>query len=176
MTPNRKGAIAEAEVAREATRLGVPVLKPVFEDRRYDLVFEVGQTLLRVQRKWAPRRKNVVTVQARSCRRVAGGYERRTYSTSEIDAIAAYSPDTGRCYLVPIEEIPASGVMHLRLLPAKNNQLKGLHSATEYELDLGAIAQLGERRHGMAEVVGSSPTSSTFEEPRIARLFSLPDA
>ena len=25
----------------------------------------------------------------------------------------------------------------------------------------GAIAQLGERRHGMAEVVGSSPTSST---------------
>ena len=27
--------------------------------------------------------------------------------------------------------------------------------------ELGAIAQLGERRHGMAEVVGSIPTSST---------------
>jgi hypothetical protein len=26
---------------------------------------------------------------------------------------------------------------------------------------LGAIAQLGERRHGMAKAVGSSPTSST---------------
>ncbi len=26
---------------------------------------------------------------------------------------------------------------------------------------LGAIAQLGERRHGMAEVEGSSPSSST---------------
>jgi hypothetical protein len=33
--------------------------------------------------------------------------------------------------------------------------------------ELGAIAQLGERRHGMAEVVGSIPTSS---------IMSLPDA
>jgi hypothetical protein len=32
---------------------------------------------------------------------------------------------------------------------------------------LGAIAQLGERRHGMAEVEGSSPSSSiAFREPR----------
>jgi hypothetical protein len=35
---------------------------------------------------------------------------------------------------------------------------------------LGAIAQLGERRHGMAEVEGSSPSSSTIlktvETPR----------
>ena len=30
---------------------------------------------------------------------------------------------------------------------------------------LGAIAQLGERCHGMAEVVGSSPTSSIEEVP-----------
>jgi hypothetical protein len=30
--------------------------------------------------------------------------------------------------------------------------------AAQYEL--GAIAQLGERRHGMAEVEGSSPSSS----------------
>jgi hypothetical protein len=29
----------------------------------------------------------------------------------------------------------------------------------------GAIAQLGERLHGMQEVVGSSPTSSTSEGP-----------
>ena len=37
---------------------------------------------------------------------------------------------------------------------------------------LGAIAQLGERRHGMAEVVGSIPTSSTIlpkVEPRSPR-------
>ena|ERR1700722_17144101 len=32
---------------------------------------------------------------------------------------------------------------------------------------LGAIAQLGERRHGMAEVEGSSPSSSTSKEHRM---------
>jgi hypothetical protein len=31
-----------------------------------------------------------------------------------------------------------------------------------HELTLGAIAQLGERHRGTVEVVGSSPTSSTF--------------
>jgi hypothetical protein len=37
---------------------------------------------------------------------------------------------------------------------------------------LGAIAQLGERRHGMAEVEGSSPSSSIFlsaNQPRVTR-------
>jgi hypothetical protein len=49
--------------------------------------------------------------------------------------------------------------IYLRLEPARNNQEAAINFAAEYEF--GAIAQLGERRHGMAEVVGSSPTSST---------------
>jgi hypothetical protein len=49
--------------------------------------------------------------------------------------------------------------MRLRLTPAANNQEAAINYAADY--DFGAIAQLGERRHGMAEVVGSSPTSST---------------
>jgi hypothetical protein len=49
--------------------------------------------------------------------------------------------------------------MHLRLRPAVNNQEAAINYADQY--DFGAIAQLGERLHGMQEVVGSSPTSST---------------
>ncbi len=172
-TPNQKGAIAEAEVAAAATRLGIPVLKPVFEDRRYDLVFETADGLARVQCKWARRRRNVVDVKARTFRLVSGGsWERTTYSAEEVDAVAIYCHDLRRCYLIPIDELPPSGSMHLRLSPAKNNQLKRLHSAAEYELSLGAIAQLGERLRGTQEVAGSSPASSTPQEPRIARLFS----
>jgi hypothetical protein len=172
-SPNQKGAIAEAEVAAAATRLGVPVLKPVFEDRRYDLVFETEHRLLKVQCKWARRRKNIVDVKARTFRLLSGGaWERTTYSAKEVDAVAAYCPEVQRCYLIPIDEFPPSGCFSLRLEPAKNNQLKGLHSAAEYELSLGAIAQLGERLSGTQEVVGSSPTSSTSQEPRVARLFS----
>ena len=171
-TPNQMGAAAEAAVAWEATKLGIPVLRPMFIDCRYDLVFELPSGLLRVQCKWAPRRKDVVLLRARTCRRIAGGYERRTYSPEEVDAIAGYCPEVDRCYVVAIDDIPPSGVMHLRLTPAKNNQLKGLHSAAEYELSHGAIAQLGERLSGRQKVAGSSPASSTSQEPRVARLFS----
>ena len=160
-TPNQMGAAAEAAVAWEATKLGIPVLRPMFIDCRYDFVFGLPTGLLRVQCKLAPRKRNVVLIRARTCRRTAEGYERRTYSPEEVDAIAAYCPEIDRCYLIPIEDIPPSGTMHLRLSPAKNNQLKGLHSAAEYELTLGAIAQLGERRYGIPEVAGSSPASST---------------
>jgi hypothetical protein len=127
---------------------------------------------VRVQCKSARVFNNVVDVKARTCRRVAGGYERTTYSAEEVDVVAAYAPDLDSCYLVPIDRFPPSGCLLLRLAPAKNNQLKRLNFAADYEFSLGAIAQLGERLGGTQKVVGSSPTSSTPEEPRVARLFA----
>jgi hypothetical protein len=50
--------------------------------------------------------------------------------------------------------------MDLRLVRAGNNQRAAINFAADYELS-GAVAQLEERRHGMAEVRGSSPLSST---------------
>ena len=50
--------------------------------------------------------------------------------------------------------------VHLRVLPPRNGQRACINLAEEFNFD-GAIAQLEERCHGMAEVVGSSPTSST---------------
>jgi hypothetical protein len=160
VNPSRRGAVAEAAIALEATKHGIDVYKPMFEGGRYDLLFDVFGELLRVQCKVARRRGGVVDVKARTCRRVAGGgYLRTTYSPDEVDAIAAYCPDVDRCYLVPIRAFRKGGCMHLRLSPTKNNQQIGLNWASDYEL--GAIAQLGERSAGSRKVVGSSPTSST---------------
>ncbi|MEA2449012.1 MAG: hypothetical protein QOG63_944 [Thermoleophilaceae bacterium] len=172
LTPNQMGAIAEAKVAAAATQLDVTVLRPLFEDKRYDLVFDLGGRLVRVQCKSAPRKGGVIDLRARTSRRTATGYRRGTYSAADVDAVAGFCPQLDRCYLVPIDHFPPSGALSLRLLPAKNNQLKGLHFAAEYELNPGAIAQLEERVSGRHEVVGSSPTSSTLEEPCVARLFS----
>src|SRR5438876_3182172 len=94
MNPNHCGAIAEAAIALEAVKRGIPVLRPIFQDARYDLVFDLGTRLLRVQCKWARRRGNVVDVKARTCRRVAGGFERTTYSPDEVDVIGAYCPES----------------------------------------------------------------------------------
>jgi hypothetical protein len=155
-----KGAIAEAAIIAEAVKLGVVVLRPFPEGRRYDLVFDVDHRLFRVQCKWGRRKDGVVVVHTGTCRLTPSGYVRTTYGSDEIDAIAVYSPDTDECYWLPIAEVAGRSVVHLRVTPAANNQVIAVKYAESYTLS-GAIAQLGERRHGMAEVVGSSPTSST---------------
>jgi PD-(D/E)XK endonuclease len=84
---------------------------------------------------------------------------RRTYGPHEIDALGAYSAELDRCYLIPIARVPGQKRLRLRLAPAKNCQVQGIHFAEQYEL--GAIAQLGERQSGTLEAAGSSPASST---------------
>jgi hypothetical protein len=159
-----KGAIAETEITACAAKLGIVVLKPLMEGRRYDLVFDIGRDLLRIQCKWASKKNGVLVVYTGTSRHTPQGYIRSTYSDDEVDAIVAYSPDTGRCYYLPIREVAGRWVVHLRLRPTANNQVVAIKYAAQYEL--GAIAQLGERRHGMAEAGGSSPPSSTSEGPR----------
>ena len=133
----------------EATKLGLPVFVPLTEGGRYDLILDIDGRLLRVQCKSARRLGEVVAVRARTCRRVAGGkLLAGTYSPDEIDLVGVYCPDIDRCYLVPIEDVPPSGSLYLRLAPSKNRQEVGIKWAKQYEL--GAIAQLGERRAGSA--------------------------
>ena len=163
LSSNQKGAIAEAAITYHAAELGIMVLKPLIDGCRYDLVLDTGSQLLRTQCKWAVRVRDVVLIRGRTCRHTPRGYVRTFYSRAEVDGIAAWCPDTREAYFVPIAEIAGHAAFSLRLRPARNNQEQLVHWAADY--CLGAIAQLGERRHGMAEAGGSSPPSSTFEGP-----------
>jgi hypothetical protein len=163
LSTNQKGAIAEAQITAAAIELGLEVWRPAVEGGRYDLILDTGDRLLRTQCKWAQREGDVVVVRARTCRHTPRGYVWTTYDAAEIDGVAAWCPENGECYFIPIANIAGRGLMHLRLAPARNNQELLVHWASHYRL--GAIAQLGERRAGSAKVVGSSPTSSTFEGP-----------
>ncbi len=170
LTPSQKGAIADTAITAAATELGVSVLRPVNEGVRYDLVFDLHPRLLRVQCKWAPRRDQIVQLNARTCRYgPSGRYIRTHYSGDEVDALAGYCPELRRCYLVPISVVAGRSMLHLRLAPARNNQKQLTHVADDYDLakmvdQLGAVAQLGERRRGTPKARGSSPLSSTDEE------------
>jgi hypothetical protein len=155
MTTNQKGAIAEAAIVLAATKLGVEVYGPRAVGGRYDLIFVLDDRLLRVQCKWAARRGDVIVVPCVSSWRSRDGFVRRPYTTAEIDAIAAYSMDLDRCYFVPIERVEGRPAIALRLAPARNNQRRRINWAEEYELAArlgvhGAVAQLGERRDGIA--------------------------
>jgi hypothetical protein len=158
MTTNQRGAIAEAEICAAAVRMHYGVLLPRTEGGRYDLVLDDGEQLLRVQCKWARRHGDVIAVRLRTSRLTPGGYVTTDYSPTEVDAVGVYCPDLDRCYLIPIRDVAGRSGVHLRLGPTRNNQATGVKWAAQYEF--GAIAQLGERCHGMAEVGGSSPPGS----------------
>jgi prevent-host-death family protein len=163
--PNLKGNVAELKIAAEAARLGIPVLAPMTEHERYDLVFELNGELKRVQCKSAPRKGDVVAVTFVTNRRGPDGFIRTKYSAKEIDAIAAYCPELDECFYISMAEVDGGCSFYLRLAPPRNGQRAALHFAAEYRL--GAIAQLGEHFHGMEGVVGSSPTSSTSSETHL---------
>ena len=140
--PNLKGNIAELRIAAEATRLGIPVLRPMAEHTRYDLMFEVAGRFFRIQCKWASRQGDVVVVRLIANRRGPSGFIRRPYTAEEIDAVAAYCDDTGRVYLLPMDLIAGRNQIFLRLAPPKNGQRACLYWATDRDLS-GALAQLG---------------------------------
>ena len=160
LTTNQKGAIAETMIAARAVQLGIEVLRPVSEGGRYDLAFDVGDRILRVQCKWAVRRGDVVVVRSYTSHRGPDGHVHTPYSADEIDLLAAYCQELDTCYALPASMVAARRAFSLRLRPARNNQRTAILWAAQFEL--GAVAQLGERVAGSHEVRGSSPLSSTL--------------
>ena len=110
---------------------------------RYDLIFEVGRSLVRVQCKWAPRRGDVVVVRCYSCRRGRDGMIARKYTADEVDVIAAYCPEVDRCYLLPTSLSCVRRMVHLRLSPSRNNQRNGINWADDFSLEARLGALLG---------------------------------
>jgi prevent-host-death family protein len=159
--PNHRGAVAETAIPLEAIKAGVEVYKPLSEHARSDLVFGLGEKLLRVQCKSATRNGDVVVIRFISSWHSPNGYVRNSYAADEIDLIAAYCHELGRAYLLPIELVAGRSGIHLRLAPPRNAQRASVHSGSDFEFR-GAIAQLGERLAGSQKVVGSSPTGSTL--------------
>jgi hypothetical protein len=155
LTTDQNGAIAETAIAHAAVKLGIDVYSPRREGGRYDFIFDVGSRLWRVQCKWACRYRDSLTIRCYSSRRCANGFIKRSYTSAEIDAIAAYSADLDRCYFLPASLVAGRKQINLRVTPPRNNQAAGINWAESFEFaatlgGLGAVAQLGERCAGSA--------------------------
>jgi prevent-host-death family protein len=167
LSTNRKGAIAETAIAAAATALDVPVLRPIVEHARYDLAFEIGPRILRVQCKWGALDDDGALIKVRiggSWLSPTAGYVRSTYTEDEIDALAVYCDELDRCYLLPSAIVAGREAIQLRLTPPRNGQRACINLAADFELP-GAVAQLGEHLNGIQRVRGSSPLSSTPSPP-----------
>ena len=162
LSTNRKGAIAETAIAAAATKLGVSVLRPIVEHARYDLAFEIGDRILRVQCKWGGLHEEgaIIKVNLTSSWRTPTGYSYRRYEEDEIDLVAVYCGDLDRCYLLPRTLAVNRRAIYLRLSPPKNGQRACINLASDFDLP-GAVAQLEEHHAGSVGARGSSPLSST---------------
>jgi PD-(D/E)XK endonuclease len=186
LTPSQKGAAAEAAITAMTIQLGLTVLRPLCEGRRYDLVIDLEPALLRVQCKLARRVSGVLAVKLQTSRCTPGGYIRTSYTAAEVDTIAAYSPELHRGFpdpdqrgigtsldlsqARPDQEQPGQrDQMGRRLRVRIRNRSTAIWGwagdvpspgGYTFRVDRGAIAQLGERLAGSQKVVGSSPTSS----------------
>ncbi len=142
LTTDQKGAIAEAKIAASAIELGVGVSKPL-APLRYDLIFDVGKQLIRVQCKWASLERDTLTIRCRRCRRGPSGFVHRGYEDDEVDAFAAYCLDVDRCYFITVDRVARRTNVLLRLAPTRNNQQALVNWAKDYEFDATLSQLLG---------------------------------
>jgi prevent-host-death family protein len=167
LSTNQKGGIAETAITAAATKLHIPVLRPVVEHGRYDLAFEIGEDILRVQCKWGGLSDGgaIIKVNLTSSWCTPTGYAYRPYEEDEIDLVAVYCGDLDRCYLLPRGLAVNRRAIYLRLTPPKNGQRACINLASDFEFD-GAVAQLVEHLNGIQRARGSSPLSSTTSPPQ----------
>jgi prevent-host-death family protein len=158
---NVKGAVAEQAIVLAATKLRVPVLRPVNEHGRTDLALDIAGALWRVQVKWGRLNatRDVVIVSLMTSRCTPRGHIRSTYSRGEVDLFAVYCGELDRCFLLPAPPLANKTVIYLRLAPARNGQQACINLADDFTFD-GAVAQLARASRWQREGQG-------FESPQL---------
>lgn len=132
-----KGEASECAILARLVYLGHKCLIPWGHDHRYDIAIDNDGVLVRVQCKTA--RFNAVQGNLKfntviTYARVGGKPHLRKGYKGEADYFGVYSPDLGKVYLVPVEDMPGGGEATLRLYATKNNQQKGIRWAKDYEI------------------------------------------
>lgn len=134
-TPKEQGERSERRVIAALLAAGYEVLvAPYGENRRYDLVLDLGDRFVRVQTKTARLVPGGGALVAATASFAGLGRSRRRIDyRGQVDVFALYSPDLDRVYLVPVADCPGAEV-RLRLVRARNGQQTRVRLASDYEL------------------------------------------
>lgn len=133
MNSKQIGNITELETMLAFVKLGYNVLTPYGDCERYDFVVDVNNTFFKIQCKTAKSVDDGAAFRfsGRSTHKSGGKIVHHTYTKEEIDYFVTFFD--GKCYLIPVEECGAAKI--LRILPAKNDQTRGVAWAKDYELE-----------------------------------------
>jgi hypothetical protein len=130
-----KGDLAELKVATDLRARGYKIALPYGEDWDFDLILcRKGGELERVQVKYARSDGCVIRVRPRSDS-LTNGRVRATkrYTAEMIDWLAVWDATADRCYYIPAAELGGGmNMVHLRLTPTANHQVRRIRMAAVY--------------------------------------------
>lgn len=95
------------------------------------MIVDDGESLKKVQVKTGRVIGGCVKFNTCSVKKNGG---RNFYTENDVDLFAVYVPETDKQYLIPFAQVRLSGFMVLRLVPAANNQAKGVVWAKDFEI------------------------------------------
>ena len=132
-----KGDLAELKVATDLRGRGYKIAVPYGEDWDFDLILcrQTGE-MERVQVKHTRSDGRVVCVLARSNSLTNGKVRAiKHYTSATIDWLAVWDATLDRCYYVPAAEL-GDGMtqLMLRVVPARNNQMRRIRPAERYTI------------------------------------------
>jgi hypothetical protein len=130
-----KGDLAELKVATDLRARGYGLAFPYGEDCDFDLILcRDDGALERVQVKYTRSDGAVLRIRPRS-HSLTNGKVRATklYTGETIDWLAIWDATLDRCFYVPAAVLGAGmHMLHLRLSPASNSQVKGTRAAADF--------------------------------------------
>lgn len=132
MNTKEKGERSVGALIGQLIKRGIPVLMPLGDCLRYDLVIQKEGVFKSVQCKTAHLAKDGAVLRFKACSQNVLTAERRSYR-GEVDFFGVYSPELDKSYLVPISEI--SGMeAYLRVKPMLRKTTKNQRWGPDFEL------------------------------------------
>lgn len=133
MNTVRKGDIAELAIATDLVKRGYQVAIPFSSSSDWDLLLIRQTSFERIQVKYAEMMKNgTIPVRTRTHSNTSNQRTTRVYTSTEIDWLAVYCPDTDKCYYLPVDDLGCNE-LRLRVEPSRNNQSQNVRWASDYE-------------------------------------------
>jgi hypothetical protein len=128
------GELSEAKVLVELKSLGFTVSTPFGDNAKYDLIFDDGSSLHKVQVKTGRLKdRGVVSFNTATRGHNTDNTYQKEYTEEDIDVFVVYCPQNENLYAVDVEDAPNSS-MSLRVEEPGNGQTKGINMAEDFRL------------------------------------------
>src|SRR5260370_33309928 len=133
--PARIGLTAHTAILHKLVSMGLEVLQPLSDDLRYDLAYYVEETaeLVRIQCKAGHYVPEIGCILFKNYNRAGGRARNRGY-IGDAEYFGVYCEKLNKTYLIPVDLVPHIIEVHLRVIPSKNNQVKKVIWAQDYEV------------------------------------------